>query len=129
MMQTILFAVGAFHEAPEKAGARIDNPPATACQPPLHKGAFGGRFMNLPSTQTHTKRYYASTHIEQKRHASRSGGEKANTEHQIKVRQSLAYTQKPPSDKWHNERTVPNVRALSVSPARRALRRQTRGNT
>ena len=54
-----------------------------------------------------------------------TGGEKANTEHQIIVRQSLAYTQKPPSDKWHNERTTPNVRALSVSP----LREQMRGNT
>ena len=32
---------------------------------------------------------------------------------------------KPPSDKWHNERTVPNVRAPSVSP----LREQMRGNT
>ena len=42
--------------------------------------------------------------------------EKANTEHQIIVRQSLAYTQKQPSDKWHNERTIHNVRALSVSP-------------
>ena len=39
------------------------------------------------------------------------GGEKASAKHQIIVRQSLAYTQKPPSDKWHNERTIPNVRA------------------
>ena len=31
----------------------------------------------------------------------------------------------PPSDKWHNERTVINVRAPSVAP----LRKQMRGNT
>ena len=58
-------------------------------------------------------------------YASHCGGEKTSVvrngraycyglpsiaSHQIKVRQSLAYTQKPPSDKWHNERSVLNVR-------------------
>ena len=33
----------------------------------------------------------------QKRNASRSGGEKGSAKHQMKVRQSMAYTQKPPS--------------------------------
>ena len=51
-------------------------------------------------------------------YASHCGGEKTSVEHQMKVRQSLAYTQKPPSDKWHNERTVLNVREPSVSPLR-----------
>ena len=46
----------------------------------------------------------------QKRNASHSGGEKASAKHQMKVRQSLASTQKSPSDKWHNEWNVLNVR-------------------
>ena len=39
---------GVSRSARKKGSARIDNPPVTACQPPLHKGALCGRFVNLP---------------------------------------------------------------------------------
>ena len=45
--------------------------------------------MNLPYTLTHLERFYTCTHLFRGRNASRSGGEKASAEHQIKVRQSL----------------------------------------
>ena len=45
--------------------------------------------MNLPYTLTHLERFYTRTHLFRGRNASRSGGEKASAEHQIKVRQSL----------------------------------------
>ena len=66
--------------------------------------------------QTHTKRYYASTHIEQKRHASHSGGEEASAEHQNKVRQSLVIHSKT------HQATSGIMRELALMCARRKER-------
>ena len=61
------------------------------------------------------KRSYASTHIEQKRYASHSGGEEASAKHQNKVRQSLG------AQIFSHQATSGIMRGLSLMCASRVL--------
>ena len=62
------YSRGVSRSARKKGSARIDNPPVTACQPPLHKGALCGRFVNLPYVWLEKVRYsYVFNHNGAKR--------------------------------------------------------------
>ena len=73
---------------------------------------------------------YTSTYNERRRNARSSGDEEANPKHQTKVRSRwCALIVLHQSDKWHNEATPLNVRAVSVALPVGLCRLANGGNT
>ena len=89
------------------------------------------QIVNSPlRTSSYSLRSYTSTHNERRRNARSSDDEEANPKHQTKVRSRwCALIVLHQSDKWHNETTPLNVRAVSVSLPVGLCRMANGGNT